>query len=151
MIPASLPDARCRVGLFAGAIVERQRSNISTDRAWTEYQDQRQAKQARVDLNSPMRELWPKRLNGERPPLPQIDGTLFVADTKHVRGRICRSYRFSKPPHTFEQSARFARDAADQETDFHVFRSRGRSPPSPLVGSRRRTRVLYSNHQRATD
>src|SRR5437899_11926346 len=55
MIPASLPGARCRVGLFAGAIVERQRSNISTNRAWTEYQDQHQAKQARVDLNSPMR------------------------------------------------------------------------------------------------
>ena len=55
MIPASLPGAQCRVGLFADAIVERQRSNISTNHAWKEYQDQRQAKLARVDLNSPMR------------------------------------------------------------------------------------------------
>src|SRR5438552_4782781 len=53
MIPASLPDGRYRAGLFADAIVERQRSNISTNRAWTEYQDPHRAKQARVGLNSP--------------------------------------------------------------------------------------------------
>src|SRR5437667_6558868 len=55
MIPASLPDGRYRAGLFADAIVARQRSNISTNRAWTEYQDPHRAKQAPVDLNSPMR------------------------------------------------------------------------------------------------
>src|SRR6266487_3970186 len=57
MIPASLPDGRYRAGLFADAIVARQRSNISTNRAWTEYQDPHRAKLARVGLNSPMREI----------------------------------------------------------------------------------------------
>src|SRR5260370_7274008 len=96
-------------------------------------------------------ELGRERLNGGRPALMQIDGTLCVADTKNARTRTRARHRFGKSPHTLEQSARFARNAADQKTDFHVFRSRGRSPSSPLVGSPRRTPVLYGNHQRATD
>src|SRR5438128_6940595 len=54
MSPASLPGGRCRVGLFAGAIVERQRSNISTNHAWTKYQDQQQATPAPIHWGSPM-------------------------------------------------------------------------------------------------
>src|SRR5437879_6557929 len=57
MIPASLPDGRYRAGLFAGAIVAMQRSNISTNREWTEYQDPNRAKQARVGLNRHMHEI----------------------------------------------------------------------------------------------
>ena len=58
---------------------------------------------------------------------PQIGGTLFVADTKNTRTRTRARHRFGKSAHALKQAARVARDAADQETDFHVVK--WRRPP----------------------
>ncbi len=54
MSPAYPPGARRKAGPSADAIVARQRSSISTDRAWTKYRDQRQATPEPIRWSSPM-------------------------------------------------------------------------------------------------
>src|SRR5213075_639521 len=61
-----------------------------------------------------------KRLNRKRLPVLQIDGTLFVADAENARARTRVRHRFGQSTHALKKSARFARNAVDNETDFHV-------------------------------
>jgi hypothetical protein len=85
---------------------------------------------------APCAELRSKRLNGKRPPLRQIDGTLFVADTKHACGRAGGHHCFSEPAHALKQAASFTRNAADQKTDFHVGKEWTRVSYSNLINVR---------------
>jgi len=76
-------------------------------------------KLARVAPRTPLRA---KRLNRKRLPLPQIHGTLFIADAKNARTCARARHRLGQSAHALKKSARFARNAADQEPDFHVLR-----------------------------
>lgn len=69
---------------------------------------------------TPRAPLWLKRLNTKRLPVLQINGTLFVADTKNARTRTRARHRLGQSAHALKKSSRFARNAADNETDFHV-------------------------------
>src|SRR5882724_10338853 len=55
IVPTCHADERCMAAPTGNAIDAKQRSNISTNRGWTECRDQREPKQARVDLSSPRR------------------------------------------------------------------------------------------------
>src|SRR3981081_2460497 len=52
-VPASRAGEQCRADASGDAIALRQRSSISTNHAWTECRDYRQARQVAVDLSSP--------------------------------------------------------------------------------------------------
>src|SRR5215467_11817964 len=71
-------------------------------------------KLVRVAPRAPLRS---KRLNRKRLPVLQIDGALFVGDTKSARTRTRARHRLGQTAHALEKSARFARNAVDNETD----------------------------------
>ena len=69
---------------------------------------------------APRAQLWAERPNRKRLPFPQIDGTLFVADAKNSRTHTGARNRLGQSAHALKESACFARNAVDQEPDFHV-------------------------------
>src|SRR5262249_38447460 len=62
-------------------------------------------KLVRVAPRAPLRA---KRLNRKRLPVLQIDGTLFVANTKNARTRIRARDCLGQSAHALKKSARFA-------------------------------------------
>src|SRR2546430_2748190 len=71
----------------------------------------------RVTPRAPLRA---KRLNRKGLPVLQIDRALFVANTKNARTRAPARDSLGQSAHALKKSARFARNAVDNETDFHV-------------------------------